>query len=74
LAAFDPYRARYLIPGPRTFRTLINQFGGAARAIARPPDVAQRFGVARLSESLLSKSIRFCFVQPSAAAHPESGK
>jgi len=40
LAAFDPYRARHLIPGPRTFRTLINQFGGAARAITRLPDLA----------------------------------
>jgi DNA processing protein len=30
--------------GPRTFRTLINQFGGAARAIARLPDLAQRGG------------------------------
>jgi DNA processing protein len=44
LAAFDPYRARHLIPGPRTFRTLINQFGGAARAITRLPDLAQRGG------------------------------
>jgi DNA processing protein len=30
--------------GPRTFRTLINQFGGAARAIARLPDLAHRGG------------------------------
>jgi DNA processing protein len=32
--------------GPRTFRTLINQFGGAARAIARLPDLARRGGSA----------------------------
>jgi DNA processing protein len=30
--------------GPRTFRTLINQFGGAARAIARLPELARRGG------------------------------
>jgi DNA processing protein len=30
--------------GPRTFRTLINQFGGASRAIARLPDLARRGG------------------------------
>jgi DNA processing protein len=30
--------------GPRTFRTLINQFGGAARAIARLPDLARHGG------------------------------
>jgi DNA processing protein len=30
--------------GPRTFRTLINQFGGAKRAIERLPDLARRGG------------------------------
>jgi DNA processing protein len=30
--------------GPRTFRTLINQCGGAARAIARLPELARRGG------------------------------
>src|SRR5262249_36603120 len=30
--------------GPRTFRTLINQFGGAKRAIERLPEIARRGG------------------------------
>jgi DNA processing protein len=30
--------------GPRTFRTLINQFGGAGRAIERLPELARRGG------------------------------
>jgi DNA processing protein len=30
--------------GPRTFRTLINQFGGAKRAIERLPDLSRRGG------------------------------
>ena len=30
--------------GPRTFRMLINQFGGAKRAIERLPDLARRGG------------------------------
>lgn len=34
--------------GPRTFRTLINQFGGAGRAIKRLPELARRGGRASL--------------------------
>ncbi|MBZ0140159.1 MAG: DNA-protecting protein DprA, partial [Pseudorhodoplanes sp.] len=30
--------------GPRTFRTLINHFGGARRALAALPDLARRGG------------------------------
>jgi DNA processing protein len=33
--------------GPRTFRTLINHYGGAARALAALPDLARRGGAAR---------------------------
>lgn len=35
--------------GPRTFRTLINQFGGAARAIRNLPDMALRGGRGKLN-------------------------
>jgi DNA processing protein len=35
--------------GPRTFRTLINQFGGAARAIKNLPDMALRGGRGKLN-------------------------
>ncbi|MGN6460249.1 MAG: DNA-processing protein DprA, partial [Pseudolabrys sp.] len=33
--------------GPRTFRTLINHYGGAAAALAALPDLARRGGAAR---------------------------
>ena len=33
--------------GPRTFRTLVNHYGGAARALAALPDLARRGGAAR---------------------------
>ena len=33
--------------GPRTFRTLINHYGGAARALAALPDLARRGGAGR---------------------------
>src|SRR5579864_8363582 len=33
--------------GPRTFRTLINHYGGASRALAALPDLARRGGAAR---------------------------
>src|SRR5450631_2076210 len=33
--------------GPRTFRSLINHFGGARAALERLPDLAQRGGAAR---------------------------
>src|ERR1700682_3382554 len=36
-----------IIPGPRTFRSLINHFGSARRALQRLPDLARRGGAAR---------------------------
>jgi DNA processing protein len=36
--------ACYLIPGPRTFRALINHFGGARAALAALPSLARRGG------------------------------
>src|SRR4030081_1697214 len=33
--------------GPRTFRSLINHFGGAQAALERLPDLARRGGAAR---------------------------
>src|SRR6516162_10475137 len=33
--------------GPRTFRTLINHYGGASRALSALPDLARRGGAAR---------------------------
>jgi len=33
--------------GPRTFRSLVNHFGGARRALERLPDLARRGGAAR---------------------------
>jgi DNA processing protein len=36
-----------IIPGPRTFRSLINHFGSARAALERLPDLARRGGAAR---------------------------
>jgi DNA processing protein len=36
-----------IIPGPRTFRSLINHFGSARAALSRLPDLARRGGAAR---------------------------
>jgi DNA processing protein len=36
-----------IIPGPRTFRSLINHFGGAQAALERLPDLARHGGAAR---------------------------
>src|ERR1700719_838307 len=36
-----------IIPGPRTFRSLIRHFGGARTALERLPDLARRGGAAR---------------------------
>jgi DNA processing protein len=33
-----------IIPGPRTFRSLINHFGSARTALQRLPDLARRRG------------------------------
>ena len=38
-----------IIPGPRTFRALINHFGGARAALAALPDLARRGGASRLA-------------------------
>ena len=35
------------MPGPRTFRSLVNHFGGARAALERLPDLARRGGAAR---------------------------
>jgi hypothetical protein len=36
-----------IIPGPRTFRSLVNHFGSARDALERLPDLARRGGAAR---------------------------
>jgi DNA processing protein len=36
-----------IIPGPRTFRTLVNHYGGARGAVAALPDLARRGGASR---------------------------
>src|ERR1700719_1614358 len=36
-----------IIPGPRTFRSLINHFGSAKTALERLPDLARRGGASR---------------------------
>lgn len=36
-----------IIPGPRTFRALVNHFGGAREALEALPDLARRGGAAR---------------------------
>src|SRR4051812_27041963 len=39
-----------IIPGPRTFRTLVNHYGGAAAALRALPDLARRGGAARATK------------------------
>src|SRR4030081_3472582 len=36
-----------IIPGPRTFRSLVNHFGSARAALERLPDLARRGGASR---------------------------
>jgi DNA processing protein len=38
---------RYIIPGPRSFASLINHYGGAGAALAALPELARRGGAAR---------------------------
>jgi DNA processing protein len=48
-----------IIPGPRTFRSLINHFGSARAALGRLPDLARRGGA--------SRQVRICSEQDAAA-------
>src|SRR6266699_6376220 len=63
--------------GPRTFRSLINHFGGARAALERLPDLARRGGAARpgricseedaRAELMASKKLGVSLVAPDEA-------
>src|SRR6202165_4312577 len=69
-----------IIPGPRTFRSLINHFGSAQAALERLPDLARRGGAARpgrifseedaRAELAASKRTGVSLVAPGAAGYP----
>jgi DNA processing protein len=69
-----------IIPGPHTFRSLINHFGSARTALERLPDLAQRGGAARpgricseedaRAELALSKRHGVSLIAPGEAGYP----
>jgi DNA processing protein len=69
-----------IIPGPRTFRTLINHFGSARTALGRLPDLARRGGAQRPSricseedaraELAASKRLGVSLIAPGEAGYP----
>src|ERR1700676_608224 len=68
------------IPGPRTFRPLINHFGSARTALQRLPDLARRGGASRpgrisseedaRAELAASKRLGVTLVAPGEAGYP----
>src|SRR5260370_25231672 len=68
------------MPGPRTFRSLINHFGSARTALQRLPDLARRGGAARpgricseedaRAELAASKRHGVTLVAPGEAGYP----
>src|SRR5436309_3694189 len=69
-----------IIPGPRTFRSLVNHFGSARTALQRLPDLARRGGAARpgricseedaRAELMASKKLGVSLVAPDEAGYP----
>jgi DNA processing protein len=69
-----------IIPGPRTFRSLLRHFGSARAALARLPDLARRGGAAREgricseddahAELAACKRLDVSLVAPSEAGYP----
>src|SRR5258708_31192663 len=69
-----------IIPGPRTFRSLINHFGSARTALQRLPDLARRGGAARpgricseddaRAELAASKRLGVSLIAPGEAGYP----
>src|SRR3981081_4872566 len=66
--------------GPRTFRSLINHFGGAGSALERLPDLARRGGAQRpgrifgeedaRAELAASKRLGVSLIAPGEAGYP----
>jgi DNA processing protein len=69
-----------IIPGPRTFRSLVNHFGSARAALERLPDLARRGGAARpgricseedaTAELAASKQLSVSLLAPGEAGYP----
>jgi DNA processing protein len=69
-----------IIPGPRTFRSLVNHFGSARAALERLPDLARRGGAARpgwicseedaTAELAASKQLGVSLLAPGEAGYP----
>ena len=76
----DPGGVCAIIPGPRTFRSLLNHFGDARTALERLPDLARRGGAARTgricseedarAELAAARKIGVSLVAPDEAGYP----
>src|ERR1700692_2197825 len=69
-----------IIPGPRTFRSLVNHFGSARAALERLPDLARRGGASRparicseadaRAELAASERLGVSLIAPGEAGYP----